>query len=200
MRGHIILLVAGVAVLTSANFALPDEVQVYRSLDGAHTARVIAVQKSGAAGHESRIEIRKPDGSLVCDGDYTSSDGEHGSTIGHVAWTPDSKFFVFSTHSSGGHQPWRSPVLFFDVSDARIHALDEYLPPVAESDFVLRPPDVLEVAIWTLFHEDFGIEGSIVLPISFKLSDLHEGKRRRPDNPPNCSQPTPKDGAAESGR
>jgi hypothetical protein len=119
---------------------------------------------------ESRVEIRTSLNGLLCEKDYSSSDGQHGLVLSQGAWSPDSQFFVFSTWSSGGHQPWQSPTFFYSRQDNLIHGFSEYLSPVAYPEFSLKSPDFVTRTIWTPFTQ--GIIDSIELPITFKLSDL----------------------------
>ena len=115
-----------------------------------------------------------------------------------AAWTTNSQFFVFSTEVSGGHGVWQSPIYFFNRKDGQIYPLDNYLPPVGDQRFSVRPPDVIEVSIWTPFPQGKGIDGSIVLPISFKLSDIRDGKCRRPDELAGPCTPDPAAGSYKS--
>ncbi len=144
----------------------------YTSPDGRLQADVLS---TGPA-QESRVEIRDKQGVLLASGDYSSGDGEHGQIVDEARWTPDSRFFVFSTYSSGGHQPWQAPTYFFDRQQSKIRALAEFLPPIADSKFKLRAPDLITVSIWTPFHRK-GITDSIVLPVSFRLRDLRRASQ-----------------------
>jgi hypothetical protein len=154
----------------------PDQAvaKSYASPDGKLQANVLP---KGPA-QESRVEIRDKQGILLASGDYSSGDGEHGQIVDEARWTPDSQFFVFSTYSSGGHQPWQTPTYFFDRRQNKIRDLGEFLPPVADSKFTLSAPDRITISIWTPFSRE-GIADSIILPVSFRLSDLH----RAPQEP-----------------
>lgn len=107
------------------------------------TMSVVATDRGGGD-CEATIQIRDGDREFV-KLDYTSPDHQHGSRIAAAAWTPDSHFFVFSTESSGGHQPWHAPIMFFSRKSGRVLPLESYVPdPITDPDFSLTPPDVLE--------------------------------------------------------
>ncbi len=111
------------------------------SPDGTLRARIVPVGKEG---RESRIEIRDiKNQSILTTRSFASSDGEHGESVAHAVWSPNSRFFVFNTYSSGGHQPWHSPTYFYSVRDNVIRKLDDYIGPIT-ADFQLRPPDVIK--------------------------------------------------------
>jgi len=78
---------------------------------------------------------------------YTSSDGEHGFGVVKAAWTPDSQYFVYSLASSGGHEPGRSPIFFYDRKVERVRSFDEEVGVVLNPDFSLSTPDFLEAMI-----------------------------------------------------
>jgi len=80
---------------------------------------------------ESAVELRTGPGKVLVRRSYQSDGGEHGYGVVKAQWTPDSKYFVFSLESSGGHQPWHSPVEHF----LRIS----------------RPATILRCAIWSFF-------------------------------------------------
>lgn len=75
--------------------------RVYRSPDGWNTAVVTAqsITDEGTVRiyNHGRLRVRR---SFL-------SDGNHGQIVERAAWTPDSRFFVFVTTSSGGHSPWQ---------------------------------------------------------------------------------------------
>lgn len=82
-----------------------------------------------------------------------------------AAWTPDSKFFVFSTSSSGGHGPWHSPTYAYSRQDNKIFSLDDRIGAVGSEKFTLKTPDVVEVALYDFSTAD-------TKPFSGKLSDI----------------------------
>jgi hypothetical protein len=107
--------------------ALADpSAQVIVSPDGALRAIIVPVgRKKGFEASESRVEIQKSDGKLLCTEDYSSSDGEHGYGVDKGRWTPDSRFFVYNTSSSGGHQPYHSPTFFYSRQNNRVRNVEE---------------------------------------------------------------------------
>jgi len=91
--------------------------------------RVVVVPIRGAqqrAASESRIEFHGGK-KLFCVLDCSSEDGEHGFGIVKASWTSDEQFFVFSLTSSGGHQSWHAPTLFYSRKAGTIYYLDDYV-------------------------------------------------------------------------
>jgi hypothetical protein len=52
----------------------------------------------------AELNFHSAEGAMLCVLDYSSEDGEHGFGLVKGQWTADSKYFVFSLRSSGGHQ------------------------------------------------------------------------------------------------
>jgi hypothetical protein len=119
------------------------ELHEYFSPDGRLKALVIPLPKAPYGSGESRIELRSTDGTLLFSKSYASEDGEHGYGVEHAAWTPDSRFFVYSLSSSGGHQARHFPTDFIKVSTLSVHRLDEYVGPITDPDFKVFPPDIV---------------------------------------------------------
>lgn len=123
----------------SPAFLLVGEQSTFLSPDKELEALVIPII------HESRIEIRTSRGELLLRKDFDSPDGEHGYQVMYAAWTPDSEFFVFSTTSSGGHQPWRFPTYFYCRRSGKVNCLDDYLGSITEPNFRVTGPDLISV-------------------------------------------------------
>ena len=104
-------------------------------------------------GEESRVEIRDQTSKLLMVKDFSSSDSNHGGVIGDAEWTPDSQFFVFNVESSGGHQPWQSPVWFYSRIDRKLHEILDMLGgrPVLQLEpppFQIIAPHSVRVTTW----------------------------------------------------
>jgi hypothetical protein len=85
--------------------------QVYASPDKALRALVLPVDVSlyATPDMESRVVIRTSNGDTLTSKDYSSPRGANGYYVHAAKWSPDSRFFVFSLVSSGGHSPWSYP-------------------------------------------------------------------------------------------
>jgi hypothetical protein len=62
--------------------------------------------------------------------------------IAHIEWSPDSKFLLFTTASSGGHQPWHAATFVFCRSDNSFREVEPATGTVVSSDFRFESPDV----------------------------------------------------------
>lgn len=131
------------AVVLSPAMVLDGEPLTFDSPDKALQAKVIPIGQRSFGGGESRIEIRGTNGRRIYSISYSSPDGEHGWNVVHAAWTPDSKFFVYSLQSSGGHQAWHSPIKFYCRLDNKLRSLDKRLGPVTDPKFSIEAPDII---------------------------------------------------------
>ena len=164
-----LLLVVFVVSIVAFTFALAkgEETRSYSSPDRSLEVKIRSIGQS----EESSVAIVENGGRVVSEQDYSSQTGTNGLVVEQATWTPDGQFFVFSASSSGGHQPWKSPMFFYSRRLNKIFDITTYLPPVASSLFAIKGPDIITVTVWTPFAEH-GTDGSIRLPITFKLGDL----------------------------
>ncbi|MDO8369887.1 MAG: tetratricopeptide repeat protein [Candidatus Nitrotoga sp.] len=116
--------------------------QDYLSPDGTLRAVVLVSEPNG----ESQINILERKDILLTHS-YASTDGQHGFVVQHAEWTVNSRFFVFSLSSSGGHQPWRFTVFVYSRRTNTLAALEKYSGPITEPDFHLIAPDTIEVML-----------------------------------------------------
>src|SRR5215472_16096339 len=165
---RIVVLVFGVLAITSP---VAKKTHRYVSPDGTASVSVIPVGKKGLEQSESLIEFRTAEGKLLCGLNYSSSDGEHGFGVVTAAWTPDSRYFVFSLTSSGGHQAWHAPTQFYSSKTGAIRTLDDYLDGagISNPDFTLRSPNIVNTAIWE--NKD--------VPVSVRLESVLNRSPRR---------------------
>lgn len=97
-----------------------------------------------AIGPESRVDIRSSSGALLRRKNFTSRDQSHGEGVDHAEWTSDGRFFVFTTGSSGGHQPWHVATYFYSASRNRFYSVDAIVGAII-SDFTLRDATLLTI-------------------------------------------------------
>jgi hypothetical protein len=142
----------------------------FKAKDG---SRVVILRVGKLSGHEdseSRIEFYSPQNEMLCALDYSSEDSEHGFGAVKAAWTPDNNYFVFSLTSSGGHQPWHAPTLFYSLRDNSIHSLDSYIDAgISKGAFTLKDPNVVLTEVW---------RDQQPTPIKFRLDSLSRHKSR----------------------
>lgn len=150
---HLLLVTTVLAVTLSvgrSNGQTPSvssELVKYPSPDGALIAVVTSFHTRSTA--ESKVELQAASGKLVAQRSYSSDDGEYGYGLAKAQWTPDSQYFVFSLESSGGHQPWHSPVQYFSRKNDTFLSLDDALDnAVMNPQFVIGPPDRVTVDLY----------------------------------------------------
>ena len=54
---------------------------------------------------------------------------------------------VTATASSGGHSPWHWQTYFYDRGKNVFKELDDFTGPVIKRDFILTPPEKVEVTV-----------------------------------------------------
>lgn len=145
----------------------------YRSPDKALIARVLPIGKSGWEWAESRVEIRNRNGRLLRFVSFASADHEHGEGVNYGAWTPDSMYFVFSTSSSGGHQPWHGPAYFFSRRHNLIRRLDDYIGVGPDLIFSVSAPDIVHINTYIPVPPGRSIDQ--YRPVHVKLGRLRVG-------------------------
>lgn len=117
----ILLLVLGIA--TSANSTAAVTKFEYPAPDGSADVHIDQPDP-----HSCEIEIRFSERSrTISTLSFASEDHEHGSCLGAAAWTTDSRYFAFSIVSSGGHQPWHSPIMIYFREAERTKPLENFL-------------------------------------------------------------------------
>jgi hypothetical protein len=139
----LIVFYAFVSLTVFAHSADPKE---YLSPNGKYRAYVIPLPKAPYGSGESKIVIKAQSGKTLCLKSYGSKDGEHGFGVEKAAWTFDSRFFVYSMSSSGGHQAWHFPTHFISTTDWKVRNLDDFVGPITDPSFVLSAPDTLKTA------------------------------------------------------
>jgi hypothetical protein len=120
--------------------AYSAEEKEYMSPNGAYIAVVVSVPGS----EESKVVVKTKNGRTICSKSYASEDGTHGLVVQKAAWTPDSRFFVYSMSSSGGHKPWHFPADFCSIHHSITRSLDNYVGPITVSDLEIKAPDIVK--------------------------------------------------------
>ena len=109
----------------------PGQTKSYVSAHEGIRASIVSV------GPESRVDVRSSSGVLLRRKDLTVRDQGHGEHVDHLEWTAGGRFFVFTTSSSGGHQPWHVATYFYSVGRNQFYSVDAIVGAII-SDFTLR--------------------------------------------------------------
>ena|SRR5215469_18622382 len=147
--GALVTVLLTAALGNAQNASIFRRFQKFPSPDG---AMIVVIHSAGVleATRESRVEVRSHSGRVLAKCTYFSADGEHGYGVTKAAWTPDSQFFVYSLASSGGHQSWHTPVLFFSRRSSKIVSLDDLLKDaISNPQFEISAPDRITVILWS---------------------------------------------------
>ncbi len=120
--------------------------KLYYSPDKATVVSILTVGGEDGRNSESRIDVRKPGGSLLGSQNFISRDHAHGMGVVKAEWTPDSRFFVFSTISSGGQDPGHFPTFFYSRALNTMHLLDTAIGVwITDPEFQIDYDDVILV-------------------------------------------------------
>jgi hypothetical protein len=120
--------------------------RIYWSPDCAAYAVISFNMPKGAyGGPRSCIVVRDRRGHVIGVRDYGKGGGiGSGYTVLEAAWTPDSRFFVYSTANSGGHSPWHTPMHCFDRRQGAFYYLDALFGcPVIDPMIHLKAPSLV---------------------------------------------------------
>lgn len=152
------------AIVGAALLGTTDATLTYTAKDGSHVRIINHLKSSRKTSGESTVLFYSPDSENLCSLDFSSSDREHGFGVVKAAWTPDEQYFVFSLASSGGHQAWHKPTLFYRLQDKVIYTLDAFTkgPGISKGDFALEPPNTV---LTTVLREP-------PMPVRFSLESL----------------------------
>jgi hypothetical protein len=142
----------------------------YKTKDGSRVIIVASKKTNQEAAQENTVEFYSPQDQKLCSLDFSSEDGEHGFGAVKAAWTPDENYFVLSLTSSGGHQAWHAPTVFFSLRNKEIRSLDSFTSAagISQGNFTLQPPNIVLTEVW---------EGQPV-PTKFHLDSLVRGERK----------------------
>jgi hypothetical protein len=153
---------------TSCQEAVPE---VYNSTDGELQALILPVGVSlyATPDIESRVVIRSRKGDTLTSKDYSSPRGLNGYYVDHAKWSPDSKFFVFSMISSGGHSPWSFPTMVYSRQKNVIAKLSDMIggKPILSGDFSVSAPHTVRVRTW---KREGDIDNTVTLDINLQAA------------------------------
>ena len=96
-----------------------------------------------------------------------------GRLVEHLQWSPDSKFIVLTTTSSGGHRPYHFQSFVFCVADKSLHYMDSSIGMVLDSEFHFEAPDVAVMTVHDGLHDALAPEGRKTIKIA-----LHEAIKK----------------------
>jgi hypothetical protein len=99
---------------------------------------------------ESRVVIRSVDGDTLNSFDHSSPRGMNGYYVDTAQWSPDSRFFVYTLVSSGGHSPWSHPTMVYSVQHNRFTHLSDMIEgrPLLSEKFQFSGQHDLTATTW----------------------------------------------------
>jgi len=136
--------VSVVLLILASLLAAGQEIRAV-SPDKTTTAFITAI---GPTKSESRVRVVSKEGEVLCQKEYSSEDETHGYSVAKSAWTPDSRFFVYSLQSSGGHSVMVIPTVFCSVARKQIQDIGDVLGDnILFPDFSVEAPDKVTVTL-----------------------------------------------------
>jgi hypothetical protein len=140
---------------------------VYWSPD--ETLQAIVIPQFRNAEHI--VEIRTKTGKLLTRENHTSGDHEHGRSVLHADWSPNSQFFAYSTASSGGHSSWHCSTFVYIRARKRMFYLDDLVGgPLVDYAFYFAPPATFNSK--RLNYEDGQEIAADPIPVKQNLGEL----------------------------
>jgi hypothetical protein len=167
-RRHLIAQMPLVLLFASAACALSGSAKTttFKSPDGKMVAVIISLPEKNS---EAIVELRTFQSRTIDRQVFTSADGQHGYYVSKAQWTPDSKFFVYSLESSGGHSPMVVPTIFFSKTAKASYQFFDFLGEnIIFADFSVFSPDRVEVVL-----EEHGNK-----PLIVSLSELMKNNKK----------------------
>jgi hypothetical protein len=130
--------------LATASVANPPEIVTTStaSPDGKFMAQIISKR---AQFTEDTVTIISRKSGTRAEFPMTSDSGASGRYVLKLEWSPDSKFFVFSTFSSSAHSSWNCRTFVYCVDANKFVSVDDKVRPVTDKDFQLIAPHTLQV-------------------------------------------------------
>ena len=126
---------------------------------------------------ESVVEIRDGKGHRLLRHSFTSNDGQHGFHVMGGAWSPDGRYFVFTTTSSGGHSPWQNYTFCFSKSDTHLWNMYDLVGlPVVDPSVHFSGPGTVVLTLGHLTKAgefDSGHRTSVNLPRAIAKARAH---------------------------
>ena len=105
----------------------------------------------------------------------------HGRYVARGGWTPDSKFFVFATFSSGAHSVWNVMTFAYSAEANSVVSIDGATHPVTSTEFKIVPPHILEIETLNPKGIDFpSVKVSLDLTTLFGRQEAGNTSRQAP--------------------
>jgi len=76
------------------------------------------------------VTVKNASGSSLASLSLEEGSGINRAMVGDAVWSPDSRFFVFETESSGAHSIWHWPTYVYDALTSKIYSIDDTLGAV----------------------------------------------------------------------
>ena len=99
----------------------------------------------GAEFTEDTVSIVSRESGLRVEFPNTSESKWNGRYVLKSEWSIDSKFFVFSTFSSGAHSSWNFQTFVYCVDANKFASVDDKVRSVTDKDFKLIAPHTLQI-------------------------------------------------------
>lgn len=88
-----------------------------------------------------------------------------GRILAQAAWSPDSKFLLFTTTDAAGHAAWHHAAFLYCVADKSLRSVDEAVGHVAGEDIHFNAPDRAVLTIQVTQGEGETVEKEVVVPL-----------------------------------
>ena len=108
----------------------PSPASQNKSIASPDSAFVAEISSNKAQFTEDTVEIVSRKSPARAKFPMTFERGANGRYVLKAEWSPDSRFFVFSTFSSGAHSSWNFRTFVFSVDANKFVSVDDRIKPV----------------------------------------------------------------------
>jgi hypothetical protein len=139
-------------LVTSGTLLSAHENKAWISPDEAMVARAKNFTAAGSADYTDWdiVTVRNRHNTRLASISLECGSGINRAVVTTAAWTPDARFFVFATTSSGGHSSWHMPTYVYDSSTSCIYSIDDTVGNTTDDNpqFEISKSDILKIRFW----------------------------------------------------
>lgn len=147
-----VLALAITAFLVCAGSLHADDKRNWTSPDGGLLAHSENHKVNGSADYTDWdvVFICNQKGVALASLSLEEGSGVNRAVVTSAAWSPDARFFVFATSSSGGHSSWHMLSYVYDANTSHIYSIDDTMGDTTDDNpqFELLKSDVLKIRFW----------------------------------------------------
>jgi len=139
-------------LVSSAAETTSEKIKEWKSPDGSSEAVTKNFRHASDADYTDWdvVTIRDAHYKFLASLSLEEGSGITRAVVTEALWSPDSRFFVFQTASSGGHSAWHVPTYVYDAKTSLIYSIDDTVGAITSDNTPLHftHGDVLHLELW----------------------------------------------------